>query len=316
MEIIQRNLWEGQGSKFLQMRARKQAYLLRQPERERQAEQKRLRRLRSLRHAMAHSYQEREQWYTKQSPRRCEGCGLLRPAKDYGGVCNAYGFFPYSRCSICHEVWREYHQFTCRFCQKKTDRQNFISQYNGYALCGNGSWLPLCCKECEAALQSLSSNQQREYIHTSCQRAFPVGQVIYAEVDPETDDVRYIGRTSKPTQRHAQHVRDADQATEMWKPESRKANWIQALANRGLKPSMHILQEIAVSPLVVEWEQRYIWHGIQRTWRLLNAEAMDEGLVTRIKAAHLDFLSASFEQLMQEAYFPAYGIEAFLHAYA
>lgn len=62
MKITQLRLWEEQQSKFDQTLARKQAWLLRQPERERRAKRKHQRRLLSLRHALAHSYQERERW--------------------------------------------------------------------------------------------------------------------------------------------------------------------------------------------------------------------------------------------------------------
>ena len=77
---------------------------------------------------------------------------------------------------------------------------------------------------------------------------------------------------------------------------------------------MHILHSVAVSPLVVEWEQRYIWHGMQQGWRLLNAQTMDEGLVARVNAARFDFLQVPFEILVQQHFFSRNGLEAFLRA--
>jgi CsoR family transcriptional regulator, copper-sensing transcriptional repressor len=53
-------------------------------------------------------------------------------------------------------------------------------------------------------------------IHCCCQRAFPADQVIYAEVDPETGEIRYIGRTSRPQRRHAQHLQDASSTAAHW----------------------------------------------------------------------------------------------------
>jgi hypothetical protein len=318
--VTQLPLWQEKQSKYLQMSARKHAWLLRQPERERQAEQKRLRRMLSLRHAMTQSCQQREQWYSQQPPHRCSTCGQIKPASDFGGVCNAYGFFPHSQCTNCHQALRTHHQLACCLCQKKVLQRDFLSQYDGYALCGNGSWVPLCCQGCEAAFLALPTSQQRLMIQACCQRTFPSGQIIYAEVDPETDDIRYVGRTGDPKRRHTQHLRDASLTTGQWWSERMawytRKNWIQALHSKGLEPVMKILQTVELSPLVVEWEQRYIWNGLRRGWGLLNVEAMDEALGARVKAAQVDFLTASFETLVEQGFFTAYGIEAFLHAYA
>jgi len=89
-----------------------------------------------------------------------------------------------------------------------------------------------------------------------------------------------------------------------------------ALVKKGLEPSMRILQTIERSPLVVEWEQRFIWHGIQQKWRLLNVETMDDGLTARIRASSLNFLQVSFEQLVQQGFFSTRGLVAFLHTWS
>jgi hypothetical protein len=196
-------------------------------------------------------------------------------------------------------------------------RRDFLSHYDGYALCGNGTWISLCCKGCESAFRALPPRQQRMYIHACCQRSFPSGQVIYAEVDPETGDIRYIGRTNKPKRRHAQHLGDVSPAAGQWGSERQawytRRNWMHALSEKGVTPSMQILQTVEVSPFVVEWEQRYIWHGIQQGWKLLNMETMDTRLVARVKASLLDFLQVPFEILVQQCFFSSYGLEAFLH---
>ena len=88
---------------------------------------------------------------------------------------------------------------------------------------------------------------------------------------------------------------------------------MHALSEKGLTPSMEILQNITISSLVVEWEQRFIWHGIQQGWKLLNGETMDETLVARVKAADIDFLQVPFELLVQQDFFSSHGLAAFLH---
>ena len=271
----------------------------------------------ALRQAHEQRQREREHWYLQQPDRRCRTCGQILPAFAFGGTTSANGFILHTSCTICHEMLMQRRQLACCFCQKKLPRRDFLSHYDGYALCGNGAWISLCCQECELAFQALSSGRQWMYIHACCQRTFPPGQVIYAEVDPETDDIRYIGRTSRPQRRHAQHLSDASPRGGQWgaerKPWYTRNNWMHTLSEKGLTPSMQILRHVDVSPLVMEWEQRYIWHGIQQEWKLLNGEAMDEGLVAQIKATRFDFLQVSFDLLVQQHFFSAHGLVAFLH---
>src|SRR5437660_4456860 len=176
-----------------------------QQEREQRKQQEWERKV-ALRQAQEQRQREREHWYLQQPNRRCRTCHQILPASAFGGAASANGFLLYTRCTICHETLRERHQLACSICQQKTPRRDFLSQYDGYALCSNGAWLSLCCRGCELAFRALSSDQQCRCIRACCQRSFPSGQVIYAEVDPETGDIRYVGRTSKPKRRHAQHL--------------------------------------------------------------------------------------------------------------
>jgi hypothetical protein len=271
----------------------------------------------ALRLAQEQRLREREHWYLQQPDRRCQTCHQILPASAFGGTASAHGFMLHTRCTICHEALCERHQLTCCLCQQKTPRRDFLSSYNGYALCSNGAWISLCCQRCEPAFRALSPRQQWRCIHASCQRSFPSGQVIYAEVDPEVGDIRYVGRTSKPKRRHVQHLSDASPTAGQWGPERKawytRRNWMHALSEKGLAPSMQILQTVKVSPLVVEWEQRYIWHGIQQGWKLLNVETMDAELVARVKASPFDFLQVPFDLLVQRHFFSSYGLVAFLH---
>ncbi len=287
-----------------------------QQEREERKQQERERKV-ALRQAHEQRQREREHWYLQQPDRRCRLCRQILPASAFGGMASANGFILHTRCSICHEALRERRQPACCLCQQKTPRRDFLSHYDGYALCGNGTWISLCCKGCEPAFRALSGSRQGIYIHACCQRSFPSGQVIYAEVDPETDEIRYVGRTGKPKRRHAQHLGDASPTAGQWGSERKawytRSNWMHTLSEKGLKPFMQILQNVEVSPLVVEWEQRYIWHGIQQGWKLLNVETMDAGLVVRVKASSFDFLTVPFERLVQQHFFSSQGLVAFLH---
>jgi hypothetical protein len=271
----------------------------------------------ALRQVYEQRQQEKVHWYRQQPDRRCCTCRQSLPATAFGALSSANGFTLQMRCRRCHEIWHENRQLACCLCQKKVARRDSLSSYDGYALCGDGTWISLYCKECEPTFRNLSEKRQADYIHACCQRSFSVGQVIYAEVDPETNEIRYVGRTGKPKRRHAQHLSDASPRKCQWGAERKawytRGNWMYDLAEKELMPSMQILKYIGVLPLVVEWEQRYIWHGIQQGWRLLNSEAMDEELVTRVKAASFDFLQVPFELLVQQHFFATPGLVALLH---
>jgi hypothetical protein len=260
---------------------------------------------------------EQEHWYQQQPARRCPTCRQILPASAFGGYTSANGFTLYRRCRSCHAVMLERRHLPCCLCQKRIPRQNFLSSLNGDALCGDGAAISLCCQACESAFLALSHLQQEDCIRLCCQRAFPVGQVIYAEVDPQTQEIRYIGRTGRPERRHLQHLSDRCARESHWGPEQipwfTRRNWVQALADKGLAPSMTILRAVDVAPLVLEWEQRFIFHGIEQGWNLLNRETMEKERVNQIKTAGIDFLVAPFEVLVQQGFFAPQGVLAFLH---
>jgi hypothetical protein len=58
---------------------------------------------------------------------------------------------------------------------------------------------------------------------------------IYKLTDPLTDQVRYIGKTNNIAKRFSSHLND--------KSKSHKASWITSLKNKGLLPTVEILEE-------------------------------------------------------------------------
>jgi hypothetical protein len=78
---------------------------------------------------------------------------------------------------------------------------------------------------------------------------------------------------------------------------------------------MKVLQEVTIAPKVIEWETRYILHGIQQSWPLTNYEISAERLVASAKASALDFLHCSFESLVHEQFISEHGIEAFVRRF-
>jgi hypothetical protein len=59
---------------------------------------------------------------------------------------------------------------------------------------------------------------------------------IYALIDPDTKQVRYIGKTINPKDRPSQHIRDPKRTY--------KRNWLMTVLKRGKKPEFTILEEV------------------------------------------------------------------------
>lgn len=86
---------------------------------------------------------------------------------------------------------------------------------------------------------------------------------IYALCDPETGEVKYIGKTNNPRTRYGDHLGD-------WSA-SEKTRWIAQLKFRDLKPKMEILEEFLDSEL--DWrEVERFWI---RYWRFLGANLVN-----------------------------------------
>jgi hypothetical protein len=68
--------------------------------------------------------------------------------------------------------------------------------------------------------------------------AKPITTYIYALCEPETGEVRYIGKTDDPRRRHRKHVNSARSGDR-----TRQCAWIRDLLARGQRPEMRILRE-------------------------------------------------------------------------
>ena len=63
---------------------------------------------------------------------------------------------------------------------------------------------------------------------------------IYTLIDPETQQVRYVGKANNISQRYKAHLNRAR------KHQIHKLNWINSLKNKGLKP---IIEVVAIVPI-------------------------------------------------------------------
>jgi hypothetical protein len=242
------------------------------------------------------------------------GCG-----GHFGAASVLWRGSPPDYCPACHEARRNARSVPCCVCQQK--KGFALNTYQGYHLWGGGTAIRLHCNgtACEQAFMALPISQQAFYIRSRCNLAFPQGQVIYKLVDPETRDIRYIGRTHTPSKRLNKHMRDRSDVPFLVGPEEKpyytRANWVHDLHCKGLVPAMEIVKHIEVAPTVIEWETRYILHGLQQGWPLVNIESANDDKVAEAKVCTLDFLNDSFDALVQAGFFHSDGIEAFVYAY-
>lgn len=73
---------------------------------------------------------------------------------------------------------------------------------------------------------------------------------IYKLIDPETNEVRYVGKSNNPKRRLAAHYNKA-----RYRP-THKFNWIKALKDKGLKPILEVIEEVSID----------LWKGREKFW--------------------------------------------------
>lgn len=214
-------------------------------------------------------------------------------------------------------------QAYCVMCQQTKGHSDFEHGLDDYRFLRSGKeeGIELCiaCRKCYRKWGKLPQETKRAYIVEGCDRCIGPGQVVYKLTDPETGEIKYIGRTNNPKRRMKSHCKDL--RSDPWcpppahgEPFETRGYWMWKLKQKGIRPSMDILFVPDTAVYIHEWEQRYIYHGLQSGWPLTNMEAMGyakKGGVGHFQ--HIDFLADPFEKLLEVGFFKENRIESFMH---
>lgn len=108
--------------------------------------------------------------------------------------------------------------------------------------------------------------------------------VIYALVDPLTEEMRYIGKSTRPHERLVNHCNDRSSC--------HRTHWIQSVVAEGQRPIIHVLEVVDDGNSWQDAERGWIAYGHSQGWPLTNGTDGGDGVVNlspesreRIRAA-------------------------------
>jgi hypothetical protein len=123
--------------------------------------------------------------------------------------------------------------------------------------------------------------------------------LIYALVDPRTEEVRYIGKSSRGLIRPAQHAQPSRLALD----DTYRARWLKQLRAEGCTPQIRILEVVDDPDLLNDAEIRWIALGHREDWPLTNLTAGGDGFSFGNQAArghkHTDEWKAAAAERMR-----------------
>lgn len=94
---------------------------------------------------------------------------------------------------------------------------------------------------------------------------------IYALIDPFSKEIRYIGKSTRPKERLANHCNE--------KAKSWRNHWIQSVLRKGKRPEISILETISKDSDWQAKEKEWIKIGREKGWKLTNCTDGGDGVV-------------------------------------
>lgn len=104
---------------------------------------------------------------------------------------------------------------------------------------------------------------------------------IYVLCDPDTDEIRYVGKSDNPEKRLIQHC-----STKELKYNNHKASWIKSLINKNKYPKLSILEEVEKDiwqDREKYWIQYYRNLGVRLTNQMDGGEGVSSGTKLSVK---------------------------------
>lgn len=93
---------------------------------------------------------------------------------------------------------------------------------------------------------------------------------IYALRDPDTDEIRYVGRSIDPETRFVSHYYEAMSMDRLYEVHvSAKNRWFRSLVIAGKEPRLEVLEEV---PRAEAWQRERAWYerALEEGHRLTN----------------------------------------------
>lgn len=205
--------------------------------------------------------------------------------------------------------------FKCKVCDEDKLAEHFADSINE----APARDLRLVCCRCAPSFNKLSLDIRREFLQKKINDYYGQRQYVYALCEPNTEAIRYVGRTAQPQKRfngHIQSPRAYARAIcfysgvlksecnciqhKFHKGKVSSKIWIGQLMAKDLKPVMNILEEIEPGWLVVEKEIRHICQLVKEKHDLLNSEnqtVKSRDLIQKQKFSFLDIAIRELEAI-------------------